>query len=63
MGRALKSDTEKSLRRDLTRTRRQLAQVKARRKARRSAEQRQGVANSLERFIVDAVREVTGEEI
>jgi len=47
----------------LTKTRRQLAQVKARRKARRSAEQRQGVATSIERFIVDAVRSVTGEEI
>ncbi len=64
---ASRPPSEKSLRRELGRTKRRLVRIKSRHKARQTAvktqRQRDGLARTLERFIVDAVESVTGKDI
>ncbi len=58
---------EKALRRELGRTRRRLVRIKSRHKnqqtAVRTQRQRDGLARTLEQFIVDAVESATGKDI
>ena len=65
--RAKKPPSEKYLRKDLARTKQRLEKVKSRRRtkslARKKARNVGSMARTVERLIVEAVEEVTGENI